>query len=148
MMAHLQAPPPRVSDSVGGLPPALDAVIAKAMAKDPAQRFSSARELAEAATSLVHAPTRTTTRPWQPVPAAAVSSYPGEHPSGPQWWQQTGAAATQHRVAGAAPTPWGPPAPSPRPVRRRRRGLLLGAVAATVMLAGAAVGVITLAHRR
>ncbi|WP_428338658.1 serine/threonine-protein kinase PknH/PknJ [Mycobacterium sp.] len=146
MMAHLQAPPPRLSDVVGGLPPALDGVIAKAMAKDPAQRFGSARELADAASSLVHTTTRLTTRPWQPVPAAAVSAYRDAPPTGPQWWQQTGGHPTQQGFA-AAPTQWGAPVLSPPPVRpRRRRGLILGAMAATVLLAGAAVGVVTLAH--
>jgi serine/threonine-protein kinase len=149
MMAHLHAPPPRVSDEVAGLPPALDAVIATAMAKDPAQRFSSARELADAASSLVHQPTGATTRPWQPVPAAAVSSYPNAHPSGPQWWQ-SGGPPTEQGFA-AAPTQWGAPPvhPSPEPVTRRRprRRLILAAVAAVVVLAGAAVSAITLGHR-
>jgi serine/threonine protein kinase len=145
MMAHMQAPPPRLSDAVAGLPPALDGVIAKAMAKDPAQRFGSARELADAASSLVHATTRTTTRPWQPLPAAAVSTYRDAPPSGPQWWQQTGGHPTQQGFA-AAPTQWGAPVLSPPPVRPRRRRGLMGAVAATVLLAGAAVGVTTLTH--
>jgi serine/threonine protein kinase len=149
MMAHLQAPPPRVTDVVSGLPPALDAVIAKAMAKDPAQRFSSARELAEAASSLVHATTRITTRPWQPVPAAAVSSYREGQTSGPQWWQQSGAHPTQHAAA-TTPTHWGAsPLPVPRVKRRRRRrGLILGAVAAAVVVAvEAALGINALVHR-
>ena len=149
MMAHLHAPPPRVSDEVAGLSPALDAVIAKAMAKDPAQRFSSARELADAAAVLVHQPAGATTRPWQPVPAAAVSSYPDAHPSGPQWWQ-SGGPPTEQGFA-AAPTQWGAPnpAPSPAPVRRprRRRRLILAAVAVVVVLAGVAVSTITLGHR-
>jgi eukaryotic-like serine/threonine-protein kinase len=149
MMAHLHTPPPRVSDEVAGLPPALDAVIAKAMAKDPAQRFSSARELAQAAASLVHQPAGTTTRPWEPVPAAAVSSYPDAHPSAPQWWQQSGPPTEQGFAA--APTQWGAPAPAPVPVpltrRRRRRRLILAALAAVVVLAGAGLGAITLTHR-
>lgn len=49
--AHLRQPPPRVTDAVPGLPPAINDVIAKAMAKDPAQRYQSARELAAAASA-------------------------------------------------------------------------------------------------
>lgn len=49
MMAHLNQPPPRVTDFLPGLPPALDVVIATAMAKDPAARFASASTLAQAA---------------------------------------------------------------------------------------------------
>ena len=149
MMAHLHAPPPRVSDEVAGLSPALDAVIAKAMAKDPAQRFSSARELADAAAVLVHQPAGATTRPWQPVPAAAVSSYPDAHPSGPQWWHTAGGPPTSKvsppRPPSGAPRPGALPAPVRRP--RRHRRLILAAVAAVVVLAGAALGAITLGHR-
>jgi hypothetical protein len=39
--AHLMEPPPRPSEVVAGLPPAVDSVIATAMAKDPAARFGS-----------------------------------------------------------------------------------------------------------
>lgn len=49
MMAHLHAPPPRVSERLPDLSSALDAVIARAMAKDPAGRFPTATELAESA---------------------------------------------------------------------------------------------------
>jgi eukaryotic-like serine/threonine-protein kinase len=151
MMAHLQAPPPRVTDEAPGLPPGLDAVIAKAMAKDPAQRFSSARELADAARSLVHDRTAPMTMPWQPIPAAAVSSYPNAHGSSSQWWQQPRAPYTQPGLA-AIPTQWGapgfgPPAGPIKP-RRRRRGLILPAlVAVVVVLAGAVVGTIALGRR-
>jgi serine/threonine-protein kinase len=47
--AHLNQPPPSLAAVRPGLPPALDAVIARGMAKDPADRFASAGELAVAA---------------------------------------------------------------------------------------------------
>ncbi|WIX99244.1 serine/threonine-protein kinase [Amycolatopsis mongoliensis] len=74
--AHLYQPPPRPSTLRPGLPAAFDAVIARGMAKNPAERFGSVTELADAAraalggTSPVHAaapPTRQATRP---APAA------------------------------------------------------------------------------
>lgn len=47
--AHLHEPPPRPSLTRPGLPPALDAVIARAMAKNRDERFDSCAELAQAA---------------------------------------------------------------------------------------------------
>ncbi|BDT92521.1 hypothetical protein IFM12275_24970 [Nocardia sputorum] len=49
MYAHLNEPPPRPSLGKPGLPAAFDAVVAKAMAKNPGDRFGSCGELARAA---------------------------------------------------------------------------------------------------
>ncbi|MFD6450355.1 serine/threonine-protein kinase [Nocardia sp. NPDC056541] len=49
--AHLIEPPPRPSAGHPGLPPALDGVIARAMAKNPDDRYASCGELADAAIS-------------------------------------------------------------------------------------------------
>ena len=48
IFAHLEEPPPVASERHEALPRALDAVIARAMAKEPAQRFDSCRELVAA----------------------------------------------------------------------------------------------------
>ncbi|MFH5231073.1 protein kinase domain-containing protein [Antrihabitans spumae] len=47
MHAHLTAPPPQPSQVRPGLPPAIDRVIAKALAKAPENRYNSCHELAE-----------------------------------------------------------------------------------------------------
>jgi len=47
--AHLEDEPPRASERSPGLPAAIDAVLARAMAKDPDHRYSSCGELADAA---------------------------------------------------------------------------------------------------
>ena len=43
--AHMLEPPPVPSQAATGIPPAFDALIARAMAKDPAERYASAGEL-------------------------------------------------------------------------------------------------------
>jgi serine/threonine protein kinase len=69
--AHLNTPPPKVSDSRPEAPAGLDAVIAKGMAKEPALRYDSAGDLATAA----HAALSTqpvTGRSSNPLTAAAA----------------------------------------------------------------------------
>jgi Protein kinase domain len=48
LWAHVSEPPPAVSALRSGIPPALDAVVARALAKDPAERHESAPALAAA----------------------------------------------------------------------------------------------------
>lgn len=67
MFKHLQAPPPLPSVIRRDLPPALDAVIAKALAKDPDDRFQSAGELANAFRAAIAA---------SPINSAAVPAVP------------------------------------------------------------------------
>ncbi len=47
-MQHIQDAPPPIADFAPETPPAVIAVVMKAMAKDPKQRFQSAREMADA----------------------------------------------------------------------------------------------------
>ncbi|MEC3954517.1 serine/threonine-protein kinase [Nocardia sp. CDC153] len=54
MLGHLQEPPPPLSTLRPGLPPALDAVIAKALAKDPARRYATCREFTRDAELALH----------------------------------------------------------------------------------------------
>ena len=71
--AHLYSNPPEASSIVEGVPPALDAVIARGMAKEPADRFPTAGALVAAASeallSEVPAPA--------PPAAPTVSARPG-----------------------------------------------------------------------
>jgi serine/threonine protein kinase len=137
MMAHLNAPPPRVTDVVPSLPPALDVVIATAMAKNPAARFQTAAALAYAAFNALHDPAAPTLPALQPVPSGEVSSYPGPGP----WWQQSGARTMLAPPGTQAQMPAAPSGFAPPP-GKRRRGVLIGALAAVVVVAaGTAVAV-------
>ena len=70
---HLTIPPPRPSISRPHLSPELDAVIATGMAKDPAERYGTTTELAQAARTAVTAlqTPRPVNEPWAPTQAAA-----------------------------------------------------------------------------
>lgn len=143
--AHLTEPPPRPTDVVPTLPAALDAVIATAMAKEPQQRYQSARDVAHAAARALDETTDAVRRtPRHPV----TPTWPGENSPGRS--QPQGAT---HRPAPPPPLRMGPhgwvppatqPSPwsdvafaagSPTPIRPRRRlrtALVIGAVVALV----------------
>jgi hypothetical protein len=78
LLAHLEASPPRVTALRPDLPPAIDQVVARAMAKDPATRFPTCRALLTAARQAL-TPTPGTPEPHSPapVPAPTPTGWPG-----------------------------------------------------------------------
>jgi len=76
--AHLSAPPPRISQ-FASVPQSMDAVIAKAMAKNPADRYQSAGEFALAAQQILADPAQHRQTVTQPVPTVIPQSAPAPH---------------------------------------------------------------------
>ena len=137
--AQIYAPPPRLTDRRPDLPPAVDRVLAKAMAKAPADRYQSCLEFAAAlrgADELAPGP-------------RAVEAGPGRPSTQPaQWAGMTD--ADEAAGAGLAAPSYGPPGQSYRqaapprigaPGRRRhsRTGFIVGTLA-VLILAVAAFG--------
>ncbi|MET9485624.1 protein kinase [Nocardia sp. NPDC006630] len=91
MQGHLNQPPPLVSQLRPGLPQALDAVMARAMAKEPSDRFASCTAFAVAAQQALtspagYAPTRQL--PPNAVPAGNGSGrgqFAAQSPAGQGW---------------------------------------------------------------
>jgi serine/threonine protein kinase len=153
LLAHLEAPPPRVTIHRPDLPPAIDQVIARALAKSPEDRFPSCRALVAAAREALfpgrgmrqpHA--ATSTRPF-PVPGAPEPHPPIPGPLSPGEPEPPppGGGAPE-REASPTAEPRAPVVHSPsalegylplrRPGRRVRRALWLSILLA---LASAAV---------
>jgi hypothetical protein len=114
MWAHLTERPPAVSDAAPGVPQGFDDVVARALAKDPAERFQSAGDLGRAA-------------------AAAAS---GGRAAARDTVVATGAAAPieiDTRTAGTAVAPAAPVATAPPAARRGPRGLAVAGIAGVLL---------------
>ena len=128
MWAHMHDATPSVTALRPDLPPQIDAVVAKAIAKQPEDRYSTCRELAMALRVLEANPAR-----------SEVSALPALSPVSP---------APPPPVPSGSTASYHPPTPPPvRPVadsspsRNRKRWWLAAGVAALILAAGSTVGV-------
>jgi serine/threonine-protein kinase len=122
--SHLNSPPPQPSTSQPNVPPQLDKVIERGMAKDPDQRYATTVELADAAHD-----------------AIAV----------PMQFSDPGVPAIQHADwTDQSPTQLAPTGPPPPPARHEKRArelsrptkiALIGGAVAIVAVIAAAVGI-------
>jgi serine/threonine protein kinase len=136
LLAHLESPPPQVTTLRPDLPPAINQVIAQAMAKAPADRFPTCRALITAAR---HALTRPSPMWGARAPQPPVPGVPDPHrpvPGPPEGDVSPGAenrGAVVHTPPGPTrPTRWPAPAaalegylPLRRAARRARVALWL-----------------------
>jgi serine/threonine-protein kinase len=154
--AHQNLPPPRPTDLRADLPRAIDAVIAHAMAKDPARRYSSAGELADATRTALHSPVRRAARtavrpPARPSPASWATTVPPPvasrpvdragpprpHTQRPPATDRPASARPQHP---SAPPPGGALQPEAAPRRSRLRVALVALTALAVLVTGVVLG--------
>lgn len=147
MSAHLLQAPPSVTELVPALPRAVDAVIAKVMAKEPSERYQTASEFAAAIAQAITTGTAhtSTTKPWQPIAAPPATApglisagyapgptgpYVGGPPAGEVDYPSGYFSGPNARSAGVAA--------AAAPLHRRRRRLLT--LVAVLVLAVALVG--------
>ena len=73
VFAHLNEPPPRVTDVRPGLAAGWDGVVARALAKEPKERYASCRDLAAAASDAMHGRVMPSGRSRRRIAIAAVA---------------------------------------------------------------------------
>jgi serine/threonine protein kinase len=142
--AHLNAPPPRASTTQPGVPPAVDAVIATGMAKNPEHRYATTIQLANAARGAITAPAYLPPLPptvQAPLPATRQATLP--RPA------RNVGAADQPQGLRAALEPTPVPHTAEDKVKQRRANAITFAVIVMVLLMVLAliVGVIVMHPR-
>jgi serine/threonine protein kinase len=101
--AHLNQPAPALTSRQPRLPAAVDAVFARALAKDPARRYPSCREFSDALRgALSPAP------PTRPIPTPGPGPFPPPPPPPPRRWRRALIAAAVAVVAAVGLLIWAP----------------------------------------
>src|SRR6201991_4133502 len=130
-VSHMVMPPPTPSKGRATIPTAMDGVIATALAKQPTDRYASAMQMAAAARQAITDPI-SQVHPPPPFPLGRTTPHlpvgPGPPPAPTQPWQ-----------SGESPAHSGGPLPPTPPAGKRRRRVLIGALAGVLVLIVAGV---------
>ena len=140
---HIFTAPPRPSEKSRTVPTALDQVIATGLAKQPADRYPTAIEMAAAARQVIAQTSQPNAAPPTPPAPPSHGGWPPQPPppdSGPPRFAPTQLSAPNLLV---------PPAPPPPKRPGRRHGVLIGALVfiVTLVIVGSVVAVIELTKR-
>ncbi|MFB8006589.1 protein kinase [Nocardia sp. NPDC056000] len=110
--AHLMQPPPKLTMHNAALPRELDDIIARALAKNPAERFSTARELAASVAEALSRPQpfRSPAQPPRPTPPQATIV--GQQPTAPSQ-PPARTSPAPNSLPGRTPPPVGATPPQP-----------------------------------
>jgi serine/threonine-protein kinase len=127
---HLRSPAPVPSAAVPGIPPEVDALVLRLMAKAPEQRFATATELAEAIGIMLG----TSLPPAMMAPSAMPGA--GGHVTG------GGSPTTLSGSAGHLHVSAAPSVPGSIEAGRRRTGLLAGVIAGVAIATAAVIVVV------
>ncbi|MGY1771887.1 protein kinase domain-containing protein [Blastococcus sp. SYSU D00813] len=128
LAAVITGPVPDLRELRPDLPPALAAVVTRAMQKDPADRFATCEELATAARAALSA-----------APPTTVGGATAQVPPPPVPWSSPAPVGRVPTLRDPHP---GPPPPAPGPERGSRRWILV--VPALAVLAGLVAAVVVL----
>lgn len=159
VLAHLTKPPPRPSELRPELPPELDAVVAKGMAKNPDERYQTATDLARAARTAALAddsmsPTYSLPSPTRRDLGTPPSGLlPPVSPRRPEPTPDWASRETVHRAVSVPPRPPTPPGGATLPpeqmppLARRRWGGSAGIAVAAVLAVVATIAIVALIVR-
>jgi serine/threonine-protein kinase len=142
LWAHVHAEPPRISERRPDLPEGLDAVVARALAKEPAARFTTAGALVEAARAELAAPSIVASGAIAAASGAArTTAIAAPAAGGPASGGPPAGAPPGGVRAGAAPRSAAAPAP-PRRTRSTAAvvGRTVGALLLLVLITGSGIG--------
>ncbi len=103
-MAHMTQPPPPLSLVRNDIPPAMDSVIATGMAKNPAHRYATTKDLAAAAHSALFTSGAPPFRPAAPPPPQPITRMaPNPRHPAPHTWQSPAVPGMPAPLAAASP---------------------------------------------